>query len=160
MKLPPEVVRVLDTGLAQNQVFWTAIAANVLAQTLKLLIDALLNGRVDWSRLLETGGMPSSHSATVSALAVGVGFASGWDSPLFAVAAILALIVMYDATGIRRQAGKQAELLNLFVREFQHLFEKGFAPGPVKELLGHSYLEVLVGAILGALVAWGSFALF
>ncbi len=160
MKLPPEVVRVLDTGLAQNQVFWTAIAANVLAQTLKLLIDALLNGRIDWSRLLETGGMPSSHSATVSALAVGVGFASGWDSPLFAVAAILALIVMYDATGIRRQAGKQAELLNLFVREFQHLFEKGFAPGPVKELLGHSYLEVLVGAILGALVAWGSFALF
>ena len=160
MKLPPEVVRVLDTGLAQNQVFWTAIAANVLAQTLKLLIDALLNGRIDWGRLLETGGMPSSHSATVSALAVGVGFSSGWDSPLFAVAAILALIVMYDATGIRRQAGKQAELLNLLVEEFQNAFKRGFAPGPVKELLGHSYLEVLVGAILGALVAWASFALF
>ncbi len=159
MKIPPEVIARWDTGLAQNQVFWTAVIANVTAQSLKLVLDYLFNGRWDWRRLLDTGGMPSSHSATVTALAVGVAMSSGWDSPLFAVAAILALIVMYDATGIRRQAGRQAELLNDLVEELQQVFEEGFAREPVKELLGHSYIEVFVGALLGSLVAWVSFAL-
>ncbi len=160
MKLPADLIQRLDTGLAQNQVFWTAVAANVTAQTLKIFLDRLLSGRWDFRRLLDTGGMPSTHSATVSALAVAAAFAEGWDSPLFAVAAIFALIVMYDATGIRRQAGKQAELLNQLVQELQDVLQKGFAPGPLKELLGHSYLEVLVGALLGVLVAWVSYRLF
>jgi len=160
MKLPTELVQQWDTGLIQNRVFWTAVAANVVAQLLKILLDYALNRRWDWRRLLDTGGMPSTHSATVSALAISVAFAEGWDSPLFAVAAVFALVVMYDATGIRRHAGQQAELLNQLVRELQDVLEKGFAPGPLKELLGHSYLEVLVGALVGALVAWASFRLF
>ena len=160
MKLPVELVEQWDTGLIQNRVFWTAVAANVVAQGLKILLDYALNRRWDLKRLFETGGMPSTHSATVSALAVSVAFAEGWDSPLFAVAAIFALVVMYDAAGIRREAGRQAELLNQLIREFQDVFEKGLAQGPLKELLGHSYLEVLVGALLGALVAWVSFRLF
>ena len=160
MRLPSELVQKWDTGLVQNQVFWTAVAANVVAQTVKILLDYALNRRWDLKRLLDTGGMPSTHSATVSALAISVAFAEGWDSPLFAVAAIFALVVMYDATGIRRHAGQQAELLNQLVTELQDLLQKGIASGPLKELLGHSYLEVLVGALLGALVAWASFRLF
>jgi len=160
MKIPTELVREWDTGLLQNQVFWTAVAANVAAQTFKLLLDYALNRRWDLRRVLDTGGMPSTHSATVSALAISVAFAEGWDSPLFAVAAIFAMIVMYDATGIRREAGRQAETLNRLVRELQHMFQKGVSPGPLKELLGHSHLEVLVGALLGVLVAWVSFHYF
>jgi len=148
-----------DHGLVHNRVFWTAVAANLVAQGLKIGLDLLLYRRLDLGRLLDTGGMPSSHSATVSALAFSVAFAEGWDSPLFAVAAIFALVVMYDATGIRRHAGQQAELLNKLVRELQDVLNTRFAPGPLKELLGHSYLEVLVGAVIGALVAWASFRL-
>jgi len=158
--LPDELPTKWDAGLVRNQVFWTAVAANLMAQVLKILLDYALYRRWDFRRLLDTGGMPSTHSATVSALAVSVAFAEGWDSPLFAVAAIFALVVMYDATGIRRHAGQQAELLNQLVRELQDVLQKGFAPGPLKELLGHSYLEVLVGAVLGALVAWASFRFF
>lgn len=146
--------------LLYNQVFWTALLANLLAQTLKLFLYYLLEGRFQWERFLETGGMPSSHSATVSALAVAVGLEEGFGSSLFAVAAVLALIVMYDATGIRRAAGLHAQLLNQLVQELQRVLEKGPAPEPLKELLGHTYLEVLVGALLGAFVALLSFYLF
>ncbi len=104
--------------------------------------------------------MPSSHSATVSALAVSVGLREGFDSALFAVAAVFALIVMYDATGIRRAAGLHAQLLNQLVEELQKLVERGFAREPLKELLGHTYLEVLVGALLGLLVALSLHYLF
>ncbi|WP_018112238.1 divergent PAP2 family protein [Thermus igniterrae] len=146
--------------LLANQVFWTALLANLLAQTLKLFIYYVLEGRFQWERFLETGGMPSSHSATVSALAIGVGLQEGFGSTLFAVAAVFALIVMYDATGIRRAAGLHAQLLNQLVQELQKVLEKGPAPEPLKELLGHTYLEVLVGALLGAAVALLSFYLF
>nr|BAL53081.1 hypothetical conserved protein [uncultured Deinococcota bacterium] len=146
--------------LLANGIFWTALLANLLAQTLKLFLYYRLEGRFQWERFLETGGMPSSHSATVSALAVSVGLREGFDSPLFAVAAVFALIVMYDATGIRRAAGLHAQLLNQLVEELQKLVEKGFAQEPLKELLGHTYLEVLVGALLGLLVALAVYAFF
>jgi acid phosphatase family membrane protein YuiD len=146
--------------LLGNGIFWTAMAANLLAQTLKLFIYYRLEGRFQWERFLETGGMPSSHSATVSALAVSVGLEEGFDSALFAVAAVFALIVMYDATGIRRAAGLHAQLLNQLVREIRRLQELGPTPAPLKELLGHTYLEVFVGALLGLLVALGVHYLF
>ncbi|WP_117237044.1 divergent PAP2 family protein [Thermus sediminis] len=146
--------------LLANQVFWTAILANFLAQALKLFLYYRLEGRFQWERFLESGGMPSSHAATVSALAVAVGLKEGFHSPLFAVAAILALIVMYDATGIRRAAGLHAQLLNQLVQEFQEVLRKGPKPEPLKELLGHTYLEVFVGALLGLLVALGVHYLF
>ena len=124
--------------LLGNGIFWTAMAANLLAQTLKLFIYYRLEGRFQWERFLETGGMPSSHSATVSALAVSVGLKEGFDSALFAVAAIFALIVMYDATGIRRAAGLHAQLLNQLVQELRRLQELGPTPTPLKELLGQT----------------------
>ncbi len=141
-------------ALLANEVFWGAVLANVVAQGLKLVIYSLLERRWSWERMLESGGMPSSHSATVAALATGVGLKAGLDSIIFAVTIVFALIVMYDATGIRRAAGQQAELLNDLVEELRTVLHEGFKPTPLKELLGHTYLEVLMGAILGVLVAW------
>lgn len=145
--------------LLSNQVLWTAILASTFAQVLKLFIYYLVERRWQWERLAETGGMPSSHSATVSALATGVGLTSGLHSSLFAVTVVLAIIVMYDATGIRRAAGLHAARLNDLIDEFRKLVEQGPQPEPLKELLGHTYLEVAVGAALGIVFALVSFAL-
>ncbi|MER3483443.1 MAG: acid phosphatase [Meiothermus sp.] len=145
--------------LLSNQVLWTAILASTFAQILKLFIYYLVERRWEWERLAETGGMPSSHSATVAALATGVGITSGLNSSLFAITIVLAIIVMYDATGIRRAAGLQAERLNDLIDEFRKLVEQGPQTEPLKELLGHTYLEVAVGAALGILFALVSFAL-
>ncbi|WP_027881400.1 divergent PAP2 family protein [Meiothermus rufus] len=146
--------------LFSNQVLWTAILASVVAQMLKLFIYYMVERRWEWERLAETGGMPSSHSATVAALATGVGITEGWDSAFFAIAVVLAIIVMYDATGIRRAAGLHAQRLNDLIEEFRALVQQGPQPEPLKELLGHTYLEVAVGATLGILFALLSFALF
>ena len=139
--------------LLANKLLWTVVFSNVLAQTLKLLVYYAINRRWEWERFLESGGMPSSHSSTVTALAVGVGISVGWGSPSFAIAAVLAGIVMYDASGIRRAAGRQAELLNELVEELRVVLQDGFKPEPLKVLLGHTYLEVFVGGLLGILVA-------
>lgn len=143
--------------LLSNQVLWTAVLASFIAQVLKLLIYYAVEREWQWERFVETGGMHSSHAATVSALATGVGITEGWGSAYFAIAAVLAFIVMYDATGIRRAAGMHAQLLNDLVEELQELRKQGPKPEPLKELLGHTYLEVAVGAIIGAIFAWISF---
>lgn len=135
--------------LLSNTPLIAAIIASMAAQVLKVVIVLITERRVAFDRLLETGGMPSSHSAAVSALATSVGFAQGWGSPYFAISAVFASIVMYDATGIRRAAGKQAELINDLVSELGHLFDEGFRPQALKTLLGHTYPQVLVGSILG-----------
>jgi acid phosphatase family membrane protein YuiD len=135
--------------LLDNTPLIAAVIASMSAQILKVLIVLITERRVAIDRLLETGGMPSSHSATVSALATALGFSHGWASPYFAISAVLASIVMYDATGIRRAAGKQAELINDLVSELAHLFDEGFRPLVLKTLLGHTYPQVLVGCILG-----------
>ncbi|HEU4742037.1 MAG TPA: divergent PAP2 family protein [Meiothermus sp.] len=143
--------------LLTNQVLWTAVLASLFAQVLKLIIYYAVEREWQWERFVETGGMPSSHAATVSALATGVGITEGWGSAYFAITAVLAFIVMYDATGIRRAAGMHAQLLNDLVEELQELRKQGPQPEPLKELLGHTYLEVAVGAIIGAMFAWISF---
>lgn len=141
------------TGLLANQPLLVALAATVIAQLLKLVIVVLTERRWAFARLLETGGMPSSHSAAVAALAVAMGLQYGWESPHFAIAAVFGSIVMYDATGIRRAAGLQAELINELVSELGHLFDEGFKPQALRTLLGHTYPQVIVGAILGVAVA-------
>ena len=143
--------------LFSNGPLWTAIAATLVAQVFKVLLVAATERRWAFERMLETGGMPSSHSAAVSALAVSIGIHYGWDSPFFAIAAISGGIVMYDATGIRRAAGMQAQMINDLVEELAHLFDEGFQPQALKTLLGHTYPQVVVGGILGiatALVLW------
>lgn len=139
--------------LLGNDPLWTAIAATVVAQVFKILLVAATERRWEFSRLLETGGMPSSHSAAVTALAVAMGMEYGWDSPFFALAAVAGGIVMYDATGIRRAAGMQAQMINDLVGELAHLFDEGFQPQALKTLLGHTYPQVLVGGLLGGLTA-------
>ncbi len=137
------------TGLMGNTPLIAAILATTAAQVLKVLLILMTERRWSPERLLDTGGMPSSHTAAVSALAVSIGMLYGWGSPTFAIAAVLGSIVMYDATGIRRAAGRQAELINELVRELGHLFDEGFKPASLKTLLGHTYPQVFVGALLG-----------
>lgn len=140
-------------ALWANTPLMAALAATVLAQLLKLLLVYLTERKWMFTRLLETGGMPSSHSAAVSALATSFGLINGWTSPQFAVAAVFGSIVMYDATGIRRAAGLQAEMINDMVRELSHLFDEGFKPQALRTLLGHTYPQVVVGAVLGVITA-------
>ncbi|HEX7002239.1 MAG TPA: divergent PAP2 family protein [Trueperaceae bacterium] len=139
--------------LLANTPLMVAIVATAVAQILKLIIVVLTERRWAFARLLETGGMPSSHSAAVAALAVALGMQYGWQSPHFAIAAVFGSIVMYDATGIRRAAGLQAELINELVSELGHLFDEGFKPQALRTLLGHTYPQVIVGAVLGVAVA-------
>jgi uncharacterized protein len=147
-------------AIFRNQLLWTAIAASTLAQIVKVMLILVTERKWQPVRFLETGGMPSSHTASVAALATGCGLQFGFDSPYFAIAAVFGMIVMYDATGIRRASGMQAELLNDLVAELRALLSQGFAPKPLKELLGHTYLEVFVGLILGIVVALVSYALY
>lgn len=139
--------------LLANRPLWVALAATLAAQVIKIVLVAATERRFAPERLLETGGMPSSHSAAVTAVAATIGLQYGWSSPLFAVAAVFGGIVMYDATGIRRAAGMQAQLINDLVDELGHLFDEGFQPEALKTLLGHTYPQVLVGAVVGGVTA-------
>lgn len=139
-------------ALFQNRILGTALLAWLIAQTLKVLLVLIQTRKLDIARMFGAGGMPSSHSAIVVSMAFAIGFSQGFDSAVFALAAVFALVVMYDAAGVRRAAGKQAKLLNRIVVE---LFEekKKLDYEVLKELLGHTPVEVLAGAVLGALVA-------
>lgn len=134
-----------------NIPLFLAFAATVLAQLIKVMLVLLTERRFAGDRLLETGGMPSSHSAAVTALATSLGLLHGINSPFFAIAMVFGGIVMYDATGIRRAAGIQAEMINELVDNLSHLFDEGFQPQVLKTLLGHTYPQVLAGALLGIL---------
>lgn len=141
-------------SILSNVALLTGIASTALAQIIKVLTILISEKRFAWDRIASTGGMPSSHSAGVCALAATVGFIDGWDSTCFAIAAGIALIVMYDATGVRRAAGLHAEYLNVIAQELSHIFKKdGQETKALKTLLGHTYLQVIAGMIQGILVA-------
>ena len=137
----------------QNHVLWVALVACISAQALKLVFEFAQHRSINPKVLVETGGMPSAHSALVTALACGVGQTIGWGTPAFAVTAVFAVIVMYDAAGVRQAAGKQAKILNQILDElFQENSE--FNEDRLKELLGHTPVQVIVGSALGVIVAW------
>ncbi|HHP7230990.1 MAG TPA: divergent PAP2 family protein [Xenococcaceae cyanobacterium] len=131
-----------------NQTLVVAVLACLTAQGLKLIIELIKNRKVNFRYLVTTGGMPSAHSALVGALATSIGQTMGWSSPEFAIACLFAVIVMYDAAGVRQAAGKQAKLLNQIVDE---LFQEkhNLNEERLKELLGHTPFQVLVGLSLG-----------
>ena len=139
--------------IAQNQVLLTGLLAWFVAQGLKVIFTVIVDRKIDLSRMFGLGGMPSSHSAVVCALATGCGLTCGFDSPEFAIAAILATVVMTDAAGVRRAAGKQAVQINLIVKQMIETGH-GLTYENMKELLGHTPFEVLVGAILGIILAF------
>ncbi|MEQ8972045.1 MAG: divergent PAP2 family protein [Coleofasciculus sp. C1-SOL-03] len=140
-------------NILNNQVLLVALIACLVAQLLKLLVELTKDRKFNLRTLVTTGGMPSAHSALVTALAAGVGQTMGWASPNFAIATIFAVIVMYDAAGVRQAAGKQARILNQIIDE---LFQEGkeFNEDRLKELLGHTPFQVIVGSILGVLISW------
>lgn len=141
------------SNILNNQVLLVALIACLIAQLIKLLVELTKDRKFNLRTLVTTGGMPSAHSALVTALATGVGQTMGWASPDFAIATIFAVIVMYDAAGVRQAAGKQARILNQIIDE---LFQEGkeFNEDRLKELLGHTPFQVIVGSILGVVISW------
>jgi acid phosphatase family membrane protein YuiD len=126
------------------------IVAWVIAQVAKLTLYSVRQHRLNLRVLAETGGMPSSHSAIVAGLTTAVGKHAGVASPDFAIALIFSFVVMYDAAGLRRAAGRQAEVLNRLVEDLVHM--RGVQEARLRELLGHTPVEVLVGALIGLIV--------
>ena len=136
----------------QNRIFWISSLAWLIAQVLKVTFDLLSTRKIDFRRLVSAGGMPSSHSAFVVALSTSVGFTQGFDSAIFAVSATFAGIIMYDAAGVRRAVGIQAGMLNEIVDDiYKH---RPVGEKKLKELIGHTPVEVFAGAALGFLISW------
>ena len=131
------------------RIFYATSLAWFVAQGLKVLIYWIRNHKINFRLFVGTGGMPSSHSAFVTCLATSIGLESGWDSPVFFLAVGMALIIMTDAAGVRRAAGQQAKILNEIMEDFYS--SKPFAQQRLRELLGHTPFQVLMGALLGIL---------
>ena len=139
--------------LLHNTVFMAAATGWLVAQILKTIIYTFLNRKFDPERLVDSGGMPSSHSATVCALATAAGFQYGIGSFEFAISAILAIIVMYDARGVRRETGIQAQVLNEMIMFWEKMGQPLSYEEKLKEFVGHTPLQVFAGALLGILIA-------
>lgn len=137
-----------------NRILDVVFIAWFIAQFYKVVTTIFIDKKLNMKRILETGGMPSSHSSTMSALSTAVGLATGTENVIFAVALVLTGVVMYDAAGIRRAAGKHAGLLNTLIERYANKIGEKLHDEKLKELLGHTPLEVLVGAILGIVVAF------
>ena len=137
-----------------NRILLIAFIAWILAQTAKVIIYWIVNRKFVLERFFGDGGMPSSHSAVVASLATATGLECGWNSPLFAVAAILAIIVMHDATCVRQETGKQAKVINDIVKMLEARGRGELTPAEtLKEFVGHTGPQVLVGALGGIAVA-------
>jgi acid phosphatase family membrane protein YuiD len=135
------------TALWSNYTLWIPISAMIIVQLAKFVGEGIIRHDFDMQVLFRTGGMPSSHSAMVTSLATATALRDGLASSSFAIATVLALIVMYDARGVRQESGKQARILNQVVRE---LFRgQPISEQELKELLGHTAFEVVVGAAIG-----------
>ncbi|GFI15800.1 hypothetical protein IMSAG249_01239 [Lachnospiraceae bacterium] len=141
------------TELLDNQIFISAILGWFVAQVLKTLIHMIINKKFVAERMVGSGGMPSSHSSTVCALATAAGMKYGGGSYEFAIAVMLAIIVMYDAMGVRRETGKQGRVLNEMLEIFTNMGNQISAEEKLKEFVGHTPLQVLMGAILGIIIA-------
>ena len=137
-----------------NRILAIVFIAWFVTQTSKLIIFWIINKKFTPERFFGDGGMPSSHSAVVASLATSIGLQCGWDSTSFAIATILAVIVMHDATGVRQETGKQAKVINDLVKMLQARERGELTPAEtLKEFVGHTGPQVLVGMLCGILVA-------
>ncbi|HSM81228.1 MAG TPA: divergent PAP2 family protein [Nodosilinea sp.] len=140
------------SDILNNHVLIVALVASFTAQGLKAIIELIRHRKLNLRVMVETGGMPSAHSALVTALAGGIGQTLGWASPVFAATLVFSIIVMYDAAGVRQAAGKQAKVLNQIIDElFQEKPE--LREDRLKELLGHTPFQVIAGSALGAMIS-------
>ena len=138
-------------ALFENRVLEVMLSAWLLAQVIKIPLDFLYTRRWNWALLLSVGGMPSSHSALVTSATVAIGLYHGFDNPLFALGVAITMVVTYDAAGVRRQAGIHAKRINLLFEELLrgHLVDQK----ELREVLGHTPLEVTGGVLFGIVVA-------
>ena len=135
--------------LITNPFLITGVGSWFVAQVLKVIIHAIIYKKLSFERLFGDGGMPSGHSATVSSLAVMCALVCGTGSVEFAIAAILAISVCHDATGVRRETGKQAVLLNELIKAFKELEEDKLPEVKLKEFVGHTPIQVIFGILIG-----------
>jgi uncharacterized protein len=138
-------------AILKNHVLWTAMAGWFLASLLKVPVERIRKHRWNFGLFFTTGGMPSSHSCLVTSAAMAVGLQAGFNSPVFAVAFVVAMVVVYDATGVRRQAGKQAQKINILVEEL--LKGHPINEKHLLEAVGHTPIEALSGVVLGLIIA-------
>lgn len=144
----------LFSELLSNKILIAAIIAWVISQVLKTLIHLVMHREFSTERLLGDGGFPSSHSATVTALATMIGLTEGFGSPIFALSAMFAVVVMHDARGVRLETGKQAKAINELSDMIDTLMgEDQPTEDKLKELVGHTPLQVFSGLVLGIIVA-------
>ncbi|MCJ7625756.1 MAG: divergent PAP2 family protein [Anaerolineaceae bacterium] len=137
--------------LLSNQILWASLTAWFIAQVVKLPIDYFQTRQINWSLLLRAGGMPSSHSAFIAAATLSIGLYAGFDTPAFALSVVMTMIITYDASGIRRQAGLHAEKINTMINEL--LQGHPISDDNLREVLGHTTGQVVVGIVFGLVIA-------
>jgi len=138
--------------ISKNKVFIITLYAWIIAQTLKVIIGVIRQRKFDFRWLIGTGGMPSSHAAGASCLASILGLEYGFNSAYFALAASFAIVVMFDAQGVRRSTGRQARILNKITDDIY--WQGRTSEGRLRELIGHTPIEVFAGALLGIAIAF------
>jgi uncharacterized protein len=137
--------------LLENKILWVSITGWAVAQTIKVVIGIIKEKRFNFRWFIGTGGMPSSHASGATALAVACGFDVGFNSAVFALAVMFAIVTMFDAQGVRRSTGQQAEILNKIMDD---IYWKGkIEEDRLKELIGHTPIEVFIGGIIGFAIA-------
>ena len=137
-----------------NKVLIIPICSWAIAQVMKVIIILLRKKQLDLRFLVVSGGMPSAHSAFVTALAASVALIEGWGSVAFGISAIFALVVIYDAAGVRRSVGQQSIILNRIIREFRDRRPVKEWGHDLREFVGHTQLQVIIGVLIGIVVAW------
>lgn len=140
-------------ALVENKALIAGLIAWLLAQVIKIPLDYFRTRRWNWALLLTTGGMPSSHSALMTATTLAIGLYHGFDSPVFALGVVITMIVTYDAAGVRQQAGIHAQRINVIFDELLH--GHPINQRDLREVIGHTPLEVAGGILLGLVVATG-----
>ncbi len=140
------------SGILHNHALFAALIGWFVAQALKIPIYYLVEGKWDWRRFHGSGGMPSSHTSMVVSASIMLGALNGFDSAIFAVAVVFSSVVMYDATGVRRETGRQAEIINRILQDVL-INGRPISNVELKELVGHKPVEVAAGALLGVVIA-------
>lgn len=144
---------ILAKCFMQNRILSITLIAWAFTQTIKVTLGVIREKKFNFSWFIGTGGMPSSHAAGATAMAVSSGLELGFSSPIFALAFVFAMVTMFDAQGVRRAAGEQAKILNKVIDDIY--WQGKIGSGQLKELLGHTPFQVLIGSIIGALIALG-----
>ena len=140
------------TQIMKNKIFMTTLSAWIIAQIIKVTIGVIKEKKFDFRWFVGTGGMPSSHAAGASCLAAAIGFEYGFNSVSFALAASFAIVVMFDAQGVRRASGRQARILNKIMEDIY--WQKRIHDNQLRELIGHTPIEVIAGFLLGVTIAF------